>query len=157
MSLPTESTEINGYFFESQLLPVAKARRAFTLLGHSLNIFGMGEVAPEIEDVDVKDVSALTMAVSMGLLKDDGLEELIKIFAEAQSKVTFTGDDGGERVLHFHGAKTGQANLDQVFSGKFDLLLSWLEWQVRCNFSRVIEKLAAAGKKRLAAKAEPKE
>lgn len=157
MTLPTETVELDGYTFESQLLPVAKARKAFSLLGRSINLFGVAEVA-EVEGVDdaPADIGALTLAVSMGMLADSELEELIKIFAEAQSKVTFTGDDGTERVLHFHAVKTGQANLDQVFAGKFDLLLQWLEWQVKANFSTVIEKLVAAGRKRLAAKAEPK-
>lgn len=151
--LRTETKTINGNEYSVRVLPLRDARLVYARIQRILSVFGEDAITES-------DMSPFMLAGMSGAITAEDLEfytdkfgPLTNVTLEDGRVITLTVTKGpkGERL---------ETNLEEVFAGQMDVMLEWLDFCVQVNFKSIIEKLAAALKRRKsdldAAKAQPK-
>lgn len=141
--LQTETVTIDGNLYTIRMLDVVKGRAVLARLQRFLGLYAA--------DAKTDDVGgAALIGLLAGALGGDDLEFLIQTFGP-----TTTVDVGGGRVLSL-GGKDNTAAQTELFAGRYEALLEWIDACIKANFAGVIAKIDAGNARRAEpAKAQP--
>lgn len=138
--LHTEDHIIGGRKYTIGLLPLVSGRKAFQRLGPILAMF-VDEVAAE-----TGGLSPSTFAALAGRLSAEDIESYCKMFGDI-TQVELDGD----RVVSL-GGRDGEKHQNEVFAGKYEDLMEWIDTCIRVNFGGVIAKTQGVLKSKAAAR-----